>query len=212
MNVSNGNHLLVMRTRDANGFWGLFDTTQITVSGSTLPLHLLNFTGKKVQDKTLLEWKTENEQNTSHFDIEHSKNGMDFNSIGTVVSLNGTGTNQYSFVDALPIKGLNFYRLKQVDRDGRSQNSSVIRILFTGYGKPFMVSPNPAIDYVQFDFSGKQKTVYINLYDAQGKEVVCTALINQSPLKINIRALQSGQYFVQLSDGETIASGSFIKQ
>jgi hypothetical protein len=175
-------------------------------------LHLLNFTGKKVQDKTLLEWKTENEQNTSHFEIERSKNGMDFSSIGTVASLNGTGTNQYSLTDPLPIKGLNFYRLRQVDRNGRFEYSTIIKLLFEGYGKPMILYPNPASNYIQFDFAGKQKTVYINVYDALGKEVINTSLANQAPLKMDISILSKGQYFIQLSDGETIAAGSFIKQ
>jgi Secretion system C-terminal sorting domain len=211
--LSQGNHLLILRVKDANGFWSLFDTARtIAVSGFALPLRLLSFTGRKVDTKTVLNWKTDNEVNTSHFEIERSKNGVEFNKIGIVTAINASGFNNYSFEDTQPFSGINFYRLKQVDIDGKFTYSSIIRLLFEGYGKPLTVFPNPASSFVQFDFSGKQSTVFITLFDGMGKLVKQLSLTNQIPLQIDISALPAGSYYVQVSDGVMNEGGRFIKK
>lgn len=210
--LGQGAHVLVMRVKDANNIWGLFDTAAtINISG-TIPLKLLSFRGRKDNRNSLLEWTTDNEQNTSHFIIERSRNGISFSSIGSVPSNNRAGVNNYSFTDQQPFDGINFYRLKQVDLDGKFTYSPIIRILFDGFGTKLVLYPSPVTDMLNIDFAGKQKTVLINLFDAQGKLVQRTTLANQSPLKLNVEQLPKGSYTIQLSDGEMISTGNFIKQ
>lgn len=204
--TSDGTHFLAVRVK--NG-WGLFDFDTITVAG-LLPLHLLDFEGYRRQQSVELLWKTTDEQNTSHFEIERSSNGTIFQKIGTVQSQNAPGTHTYHFNDDRPVKGVNFYRLKQVDLDGRVTYSKIIRILFDSYGTPVTIYPNPATDVINIDFGGRQKTVLVNIYDALGKQVAATSLANQSPLRIPVDKLAKGKYFVQLSDGETVQTGNFV--
>jgi Secretion system C-terminal sorting domain len=206
--TSNGNHFLAIRVK--NG-WGLFDFDTINVSG-TLPLQLLGFEAIKNQNTVSLKWKTENEVNTSHFEVERSSNGTVFEKIGTITSANASGIHSYTLDDLLPFKGVNFYRLKQVDRDGRSTYSSILRVLFTAYGKPLTVYPNPARDFVRLDFSGKQQTALIQVYDAQGRQVMSSSMPNRQPLQLDVRKLPAGKYTVQVSDGETVATGQILRQ
>lgn len=206
-----GAHTLVMRVKDANGFWGLFDTATFIVSG-VIPLRFLDFNGRKQGKEALLNWTTENEINTSHFIIERSFNGFIFSSIGTISSLNRSGVNHYSFTDHSPLDGINFYRLKQVDKDGKFTYSPIVRILFSGYGKDLVLYPVPAIDKLNIDYAGKRNTVYITVYDAAGRQVMNSSMPNQSPLRLNVSTLPAGKYYVQLSDGETPAGGVFMKK
>ena len=207
--IGNGQHFVAIRFNDE---WGLFDFDTITVSGVVTPLTLLSFTGKKSGTVVYLNWKTTNEINTSHFEIERSKNGIAFEKIGSIISNNTVYDNYYSFIDDKPFNGVNFYRLKQVDKDGKFEYSSIIKLLYNGYGKPLTIYPNPATTLIQLDFSGKEKTVLIAIFDAQGKQVIQTSIQNTSPLKLNVQALPTGKYFLQISDGVINQKGSFIKQ
>ncbi len=86
-----------------------------------LPVNFLYFNVRK-QGKTtgLLSWKTARELNTSHYDVERSTDAVNFSFIGKVAANgNTTAESNYSFTDNTPAKGFNYYRLKQVDRDGR---------------------------------------------------------------------------------------------
>ncbi len=209
LGTSPGQHFVAIRVKGAE--WGLFDFDTINVAGS-LPLNLLSFTAYKQQSSVQLKWKTDNEVNTSHFDVEKSSNGTVFTKFATVASANSGGVHDYAYQDLQPFSGVNFYRLKQVDIDGRFKYSQIVRVLFDSYGKPLTVYPNPASQFVQFDFGGRENTVLVNVYNAVGSQVMTVSLANQLPLKLNIEKLPAGKYMVQLSDGETVQSGSFIKQ
>ncbi len=206
--TSQGQHFIAIRTK--NG-WGLFDFDTVTVSG-LVPLTLLGFDGYKMEKIVQLKWKTTNEINTAHFDIERSSNGVIFEQIGKVNSNNSSGTNNYSHQDLLPLKGINFYRLKQVDIDGSFTYSNIIKVMFESFGDAVNIYPNPAKNNIQFDYVSKQKTILVNLFDVQGRLIKTTTLANVQPLKLNIENIANGKYIIQLSDGEKIATGSFIKQ
>ncbi len=86
-----------------------------------LPVNFLYFNVRK-QGKNigLLSWKTAREANTSHYDVERSTDAVNFSFIGKVMANGNTSAeSNYTFTDNAPAKGFNYYRLKQVDRDGR---------------------------------------------------------------------------------------------
>lgn len=92
-------------------------------SAQTLPVAISSFSATLVNKKVQVKWSTSTEVNNSSFEIEKSVNGKDFSSIGTVASKarngNSTSTLEYSFEDSKPFAGNNYYRLKQIDRDGK---------------------------------------------------------------------------------------------
>ena len=86
-----------------------------------LPVNFLYFNVRK-QGKNIgfLSWKTARELNTSHYDVERSTDAVSFSFIGKVMANGNTSAeSNYSFTDNAPSRGFNYYRLKQVDRDGR---------------------------------------------------------------------------------------------
>ncbi len=209
--TSNGTHTIAVRVRNAEGKWGLFEFADFTVSG-VVPLRLLSFDAFKNDNKVKLNWKTDNEINTSHFEVERSINGIDFKKIGTVTALNRSGTNQYNFEDATPAAGVNLYRLRQVDIDAKFEYSNTIKILFSA-ALNITVYPNPAIDKLKIQLAGTASKWRSSIYDAAGKLVYQQANIAAGNLiEINIAALAKGNYVLVLNNGLETFSGKFLKQ
>ena len=117
----------------------------------TLPVKLVSFSGKLTGSVVQLDWVTASEINNSYFEILRSADGSDFTSIGRVQAVvNSTGLNNYSFSDNQPVNGKNFYRLKIVSNDNRSEYSPVVLIRKGGDGiNGISVYPNPVEDYLQ---------------------------------------------------------------
>lgn len=102
-----------------------------TISGTSheevLPVKLNSFSGKLQGNHVALNWTTASEKNNSHFDVLRSVDGKTFDKISSVQG-NGTSdiTHKYSYTDKSPAKGNNYYKLNQVDFDGKSEASEVI--------------------------------------------------------------------------------------
>lgn len=207
-----GQHRLVIRVRDAAGNWGLYEQVEINVSGFPLPLNWVAFTGKLVQGKVALQWKTANEVNTSHFDVERSKNGIDFTKIGQVAA-KGLANNSYAFDDVSPVKGLNYYRLKQWDKDGNSRYSIIVKVYVGENANGDMrLFPQPAVTNLNIEFTGTGKDVFLQVYDAAGRTIINERRGNSSPIKLPVNKLVQGSYWIVVSDGVTRQTGQFIKQ
>lgn len=206
-----GTHLLAIRTRDAAGVWGLFEYSEFTVTGSVLPLDWISFTAQKADKKVVLKWVTENEVNTDYFQVERSTNGVDFTTIGKVAAM-GNAHNSYDFEDLQPATGLNFYRLKQFDKNGAAKYSTIIKIHFGDASlRTLRLYPNPAKDQLTIAFSGRESLVTIQVFDAAGKMVMNTRTANSPLLYLPVSSLANGSYWITVSDGLTLEKSRFIK-
>ncbi|MDX5348961.1 MAG: hypothetical protein LPK19_17150, partial [Hymenobacteraceae bacterium] len=115
----------------------------------TLPVELTFFKGQLMSDRTVkLNWQTASEKDNDRFEIERSTNGKDFVAIGMLKGNGSTNTlTDYTFTDAEPMRGLNYYRLKQVDFDGTSEYSKVIALSSEHEGElTAKLVPNPCVD------------------------------------------------------------------
>lgn len=93
-----------------------------------LPVTWLSFTAQKGYNNAVnLQWQVANEVNNERYEVERSTDGVNFSSIGMVASLNGNtqAPTSYSFVDKQPATGTVYYRIQQVDKDGKHSYSSV---------------------------------------------------------------------------------------
>ena len=210
--TANGPHLLGIRVKDAAGVWGLFELREINVSGFPLPLHWLSFTGRRKDNTVALLWTTANEINTSHFEVERSVNGVKFNRIGQTTA-NGGVQNNYQFTDAAPAKGLNFYRLRQVDKNGAFNYSAVVKVYFgDADASTLNLFPQPVSSELNVVFGGRGAEVMIQVYDATGKIVVNERKQNNSVIRLPVEKLARGNYWIVVSDGVTQQKGQFVKQ
>ncbi len=184
-------------------------------SCGVVPVKLLSFTGKVENNKSLLYWTTASEENFDHFEVERSINGTEFSSFVSVASKapNGSGAT-YNTIDNFPFAGINFYRLKMVDRDGSFAYSNIVK-LQTGKKELAVTQlfPNPVQDQLNIQLqSDKKQAASLSIIDITGKTlkvitVNLTAGINNT--SINLSAYSSGTYMIKFSNAQGINLGTF---
>lgn len=132
-----------------------------------LPVRLLNFSASSQNGSVLLGWQTASEINSKHFRIQRSANGQDFYDIGIV----NAGNSNYNFTDNQPLPGISYYRLMQVDNDGRSTVSNIIRLTYGNSASDnLVIYPNPVDEKLVFTYHSLKNTQgTIKLYDFAGR-------------------------------------------
>jgi hypothetical protein len=100
----------------------------ITTNGA-LPVELLYFEGNAYGTANYLEWATATEHNSSHFVVEKSTDGWEWQSIGQLdAAINSTQEQRYNLTDDNVMPVLNYYRLRQFDTDGANKEYGPIAI------------------------------------------------------------------------------------
>lgn len=178
------------------------------VSFNPLPLQLTSFTGQAIKSGVQLNWSTAIETNSSHFIVERS-NTSSFNAIGRVNSgSNNSQLQQYSYVDITPINGENFYRLKQVDKDGRFAYSKIIRVVFGNM--PYLVAyPNPTKYAV--NIGGISAGAYLTVVDAGGR-LIKQYKATGNNYAIPIQQLNAGIYFIRVAQNGKTTTLKVVKE
>ena len=208
-NLATGIHFLHIRSRQNP--WSIDNALPFSV-GAVVPVTWLYVKAQLLDDNSLVQWATANELNSSLFDVEWSTNGINFSKIGSLNAAgNSTNVSTYNFTHTKPVNSFNYYRIKQVDMDGSFRYSEIVKV-FQKQKETITIFPNPATTQIQVNFSGKEKTVMMAVFDAQGKQVMQTLAQNTTPIKLNVQALPSGKYFIQISDTVLNKKASFIKQ
>ena len=185
--------------------YSVSDPIEATVA-CPLPVNLLHFTGWKSDNANQFTWSTSSESDNDYFVIERSIDGQNFVEIGRVKG-NGTTTivSNYNFDDLHPQNGVNYYRLKQVDLDGKFAYSRVVLIDNASDISSLDIYPNP--NNGNFDIritsEGANQSYHLEVLDVQGK-VVYSGNGNQAYETIQISNLSSGVYAVRLSAGSDV--------
>ncbi len=196
--------------------WG--DGYLIFLSGTAvIPVELTKFEGKAKATVNVLTWQTATERNASHFVVERSANGeTDFKAIGTVKAYGTTNAVQnYTFTDQEPLSN-GYYRLRNVDFDGKDGLSKTISIeRKTQKLTLTKVFPSPVSDVVTIQFeSPTSEKVQLTITDFLGRVVEQKTVENTEgsyQLPVNVAQLPVGAYFIQLvADGQQ-AKGKFVK-
>lgn len=181
-------------TFDVTGFSGFFVKTAI----GTLPVNWLNVSGILNSNKlAVLNFKVI-ETNVARYEIEKSNNGTAF-TIVSIINSKGNGENSYQFTEATMLDGIKYYRIKQVDNDGRFSYSSIIK-LSANANKAISIYPNPVKDMVTVTGATVGSKVY--LIDGLGK-VLQHIIVSQSSFTLNISNFSSGVYLLKTDDGVT---------
>ncbi|MEL6866131.1 MAG: T9SS type A sorting domain-containing protein, partial [Bacteroidota bacterium] len=171
------------------------------IDEAILPVVLIRFTAELAnQNEVLLQWATASEDNNQFFILERSTDGMRFEAIGSVVG-NGTTSefNSYSYLDESPFFGRNYYRLKQVDFDGRYDYSTVRSVVIEGEDlAAAIVYPNPAKDFTNVRVVSPFETdAQIEVVNAMGQIVSQSVLAQGSnSQQVDMSFLQPGYYFI----------------
>jgi hypothetical protein len=179
------------------------------VAGTPLPVVLTSFNAIKQGDNCLLQWNTAVEIDNDHFDVERSGNGLAFEKIGTVAGANNSNANKnYTFLDDNTLPD-NYYRLKQVDKNGMQTYSNVLQMHFER-GESIIAYPNPATDYLTIKglLGGEQIVVYTTL----GQKLM-SANGQAGSTTISLQQFAGGRYLVTvIRDGKPVFSGTVVKK
>lgn len=160
-----------------------------------LPVEWLSFTAQAQDNQALLQWSTASEQNTKNFIIQHSSNGVSWNNIGQVAAAgNSSSVNNYSYVDASPNTGINYYRIQQKDIDGRFSYSKVVTIRLDASPQVFTILSNPVSNgMLQLNM---QRAVVISIYNTNGSLLIKQKLA-EGKTTIDLTAYPKGVYWLQ---------------
>jgi len=196
-------------------------------TSSVLPVEMTGIEANRTRDGAILHWRTASEQNNAGFEIQRRVDTPEREDIGLSSSWKETGfvqgngtTNQpqsYRFEDSF--KGLPFaadtvaYRLQQVDTDGSTSYSKVVRIeRSVSHLQIQSIAPKPASQKVTVRYALPDKVEFreatFRIYDALGREVRSVQIDTHSGRQIRrltVKDLASGTYFLRLStDGKTV--------
>ncbi len=176
----------------------------------TLPVKLISFTARPIDDKTLLHWETANEINIKGFIVERSGDAVNYTALLFVPpTIKNAGNGSYTFIDSLPLKGKNYYRLKLLDNDGSFTYSNTVLDIFQSISSNIKLYPNPCVDHLDFQIKQvNQGAASITVTDIKGV-VLKTVNLNISSSTANgtiaLQDLPSGIYFFLFyQDGERL--------
>lgn len=185
---------------------------------SVLPVKYYSFTATSNDQSVLLNWITESEINNSHYEVERSFDGNKFSIVGTAAA---NSKKEYDFKDAsssLKENTMAYYRLKQVDVDGKFTYSNILSVrLKINADVKMQVSPNPFVEAITTRFMATEKgKAEIRIMNVKG-QVVSNKVINIIKGYNNIQIdglsnLPSGIFIANLIvNGTSIASQQIIK-
>jgi len=168
-------------------------------TSAPLPVSLVSFNAGFQNNEVLLSWLTTEERNSKGFGIERSQNAITWDNIGFVISetnnVTSNGNRHYAYTDKKPGRGVNYYRLKQMDLDGRYIYSTIRQVMCSNY--KFLVHPNPANAYVAIEGLSGEET--IKLLDITGR-IIKDIKAAKTSVIISLDGLNSGLYNINISD------------
>lgn len=175
----------------------------LIVNTVVLPVNLVNFTAVVANASNRINWMTTNEINNDYYTIERSSDGINYSLMNTLQSNTSNGLqHSYELYDYAPNVGINFYRLTQFDKDGKSQILGIRTCTFRQLGSASAkLYPNPSTGNLYLQLSGYSGTqVSITINDINGKVVYKTNLNTSTnsyayPILLQNK-LASGQYTV----------------
>lgn len=179
-------------------------TAVIGPSGGPTPVKLSSFTAKLENSKGVLYWTTDEEINSSHFEIERSRDGIRFENKGNINSRsNSTVRQNYSFADPLyGVTGIVYYRLKMVDQDGKYAYSKIIPLKLNGSfnAGQLQLFPNPFVNEIKVLIKSAQaNTASFRIIAADGKEQIRRSI-----------KIENGDNIVVLKDLDQLPNGTYL--
>ena len=196
---------------------GSIDSATVNFCSLPLPIELLYFAAKVEEKTVVLDWQTLAELNNKEFVIWKSIDGLKFNSIGSVPGSGSVSTNRkYRYVDANLAEGLSYYRISQVDFNGKETFYSIATVSSESF---HLVNsyPNPVQDDLIIQLSSVGLTpIQVDICNVVGQVLVkrqFRIVQGENKLSIPTNSFNNGVYFFRISmpNGEFILK-KFLKQ
>jgi hypothetical protein len=167
---------------------------------AAIPVEMTLFKGKAVNNTSVLTWQTASERDNKGFSIERSNDATNYTAIGEVKG-NGTtaSVHDYTFTDATPLSGVNYYRLRQTDVNGKETMSKVVTVLSAKSG---LFIKNTLVHDVLDVTVGDASKGPLSIFNISGQLVYSTTVSGSQ--QINLSALTAGVYIIRTTTGEAM--------
>ncbi|MEO6327581.1 MAG: DNRLRE domain-containing protein [Ginsengibacter sp.] len=179
-------------------------------SSGPLAVNKLDIKGAAIDSGIELNWISNNEKDIKYYEIQRSINNVEFT---TLVIISPTNGMEYNFIDSDPY-ATNFYRIRQVNVDGKLLYSKIISINFS---KPFAMKlfPNPVNNKIKIQFTGihgNQKAI-LSIHSVSGNTMKSIPIILSNPkAEVDVSSLSSGLYIMRVISNNIIISSKFLKK
>jgi hypothetical protein len=208
--LTNGAHVFHIRSKQNP--WSIDNARPFNIGG-VVPLTWSYITAVLQNGHTLVNWATEQEINTSKFEIERSIDAIRFEKIGEQLAAGNSNTiKKYEHKDVQPAIGFNYYRIKQIDVDGRFTYSAIVKVLNTKNIKEAFIAPNPVIDMLNLV---EPIAIHINtleVYDSRGAIILRKSINSKVQLySLPVSNLPKGNYVLKVNYEKAAKSIVFIK-
>jgi len=180
---------------------------------TALPVTLVDFNAVRNGSTVLVKWKVNQQIDMKQYEVEHSANGINYTSLGTVAANNSTVAD-YNFTDIHPVPGMNYYRLKMTGRNGAFSYSHVATVEMKLDGNSLVVSPNPVLNRLIIQYTSQNAVQLISVFNEQGIKVREFKPGNQiGSIPVDATGLTAGLYFVRMTDSNNqVITQKFMKQ
>lgn len=201
-----------------SGGYAISSPIWYTKTSGIVPVTLLSFKANVTNNRTVsLDWRTVNESNNRVFIVERSADGLNFKAIDSVAAKNLLSENMYAAEDKKPFAGLNYYRLKQLDNDGKFSYSKIqTAYLTSSFQGEVKLYPNPVRAKLFVEINAVKETKgEVSIVDALGRNIrtVQYAFTKGIQVKeLNVSDLGNGTYFVVVRIGDEKVIRRFVKQ
>lgn len=214
---NSGFGVAIAARRSVNGSTtsGRVDNIRITVFFDfiALPLKLTGFSANQKGKDIQLRWSTTDESNMSHFELERSFNAREFTEISRTSILNRNTFTNYSYTDQQPGKGINYYRLKMIEINGRIYYSGTVAVSFKT-NKIISVYPNPVQKgNAIFINNPSGEKLNVSLYNSSGK-LRASGIVASNRIPADLLKNCNGIIYYRIANtkGEVVGKGSFLVQ
>jgi hypothetical protein len=184
----------------------IFGTIGHNLCNNAAPVKLISFTGRMLNETAVLDWATAEEIDNKEFEIQRSLDGVNWEIIGVKPGAGNTGrVTLYNYVDYSPYAGTSYYRLKQVDLDGKFVYTKIV-VVEKSATHHINLMPNPFDDAITIT-SDRDGKMNVQIYDVLGKQVYSTTTENTVGGTLTIHPeLPAGTYVI------TVQTDLFIEQ
>lgn len=198
-----------------NGGLGL-DVLNLVTNMIALPVHFIDFTANKKDDKVQLNWKVSSEDNVKGYYVERSADAQNWQTIGFVPFSSPSPVNNYSLLDQNPLNPVNYYRIREEDIDSRPTYSVTRSVRMDGKGIKTYLFPVPAKNILNVNIQSDINTpVKIRIVDVAGRTLhTSTAQVTTgSQLEtISVSTFKPGIYFIEIQGDGYRWTSKFIKE
>ncbi len=190
----------------------IYGSAELVISGfippggiTTVPVRFSRVSATPKENFISINWSTASEVNNEYFEVERLNTDNSYTAIGKVkAGANGNSTQQYSFNDNTPSNGTNYYRIKQVDIDGKYSYSVVVNAKWNNDASSgIKVLGNPVNNLLQVQLpANNNQPQSLQLYNMTGSLLNTWTITNNQLQSYNVSHLAAGIYLLKTADGK----------